>query len=216
LVRTINKKYVISDTSDNLTFKLRPAEFKVRYENPTDACPGKLFTWDATDFQYSCDNISIAMLNPESNTYTIIAEVPLSSGKYQWSPPLNAPDCVYMRFCCNSSCIRTDTLVAEFGLAKSKYINFVAPNPFNPPLHNTCDIVYKVPTDVKVSINIVDQNNRLVTRIISSIERQPGYAYCEKWDGRREDASLADNGMYYVVIEYSNGEKEVLPVFIAK
>ena len=215
-IRTINRKYVLIDTSDYFTLKLRPAEFRVKYENPQDACPGKVFTWEAAGFEYSCENVTIAMLNPESNTYTIFAEVPVAQGRYQWSPPLNAPDCVYLRFCCAGSCVRKDTLIDEFGLVKTKYINFVAPNPFNPPIHNTCDIVYKTPGEVKVNIYIVDQNNRLVTVIARGNEKQPGYAYCEKWDGRREDGSIADNGMYYVVIEYSNGEKEVLPVFIAK
>jgi len=215
-LRTRNFRYEYKDTSDNIIFKLRPARLPLSFENSDDACPGKLITWDPDNIEFSSETISVSILDPESGTYTLVGEVPTASGSYKWCAPLDPPDCVYLRFCCNGSCVRTDTLIDEFGLSKSRYINFVAPNPFNPLLNTKADIVYKVPTDVKVTINIIDQNNRLIVNIVKNQAREAGLAYCETWDGRRDDLSFVDNGMYYVVIEMSNGEKLALPVFISK
>jgi flagellar hook assembly protein FlgD len=119
---------------------------------------------------------------------------------------------MYVRFCCEGSCIRIDTLIPD---VKLKYISIVSPNPFRPGSEQV-EFVYKVPIETNVSIRIYDENNRLVAEPAVSQPRVPGTAYCDRWSGKIWDGSYAANGMYYLSLELSNGAKEVYPVFVKK
>ena len=126
--------------------------------------------------------------------------------------PVNIPDSVIFRFCVPGTCIRKDTLL---GGIKPTYIDIIAPNPFNPD-REQLQIVYQVPEDTRVTIKILDQNNRMISEVINSIDRSKGFVYSDYWNGIRQDGATAAIGMYYVLIELSNGKKEVYPVYVRK
>ncbi len=213
-IRAISIKGGYKDTAALIPVKLRPAKFPLVYVHPESACPTRTFRWDPMDFDYDCETVSI-LIDNGSSTFSLIDEVPVNKGEFIWNVPVNVPDCVYLRFCCSNSCVRTDTLIDEFGKVRPKYINTVAPNPFTPPIQ-TAEIVYTVPTETNVTVRVFDQASRLVATLENSVSRQPGVAYCARWDGTRDDGSLADNGMYYVAIELSAGGKEIHPIFVKK
>lgn len=213
-IRMISYKSVYQDTTANIPVKIRPASFPFTFEPCTTACKSREFIWDVEDLNISCETVTIALDN-ESSTFSLIDQVPATDGRYVWHVPVNVPECVKVRLACENSCIRTDTIVAEFGEMRPKYIDIVAPNPFNPTMEQV-EIIYQVPSTATVDVKVFDQNNRLVADLEKSVSRKPGIAYCARWDGRRWDGSFCDNGMYYVSIELSSGSKEVHPVFIKK
>ena len=213
-LRIISSKADYKDTTDNIPVKLRPAPFPVEFDACTSACKSREFRWDIADIDFPCDEVTIALDNG-SSTFSLMETVPVEQGSYMWHVPLNVPECVYIRFTCENSCVRLDTLVDEFGQTKPKYIDIVAPNPFNPPMEEV-EVIYQVPSTADVTIRVFDQKNRMVAELEKEVPRKPGIAYCARWAGTRWDGAVCDNGMYYICIELSSGSKEVYPVFVRK
>ncbi len=211
-IQLLGIKGIYTDTSLVTTIRINPVRFPVTIDTCTSICKVRYFSWNPAGFQYACDSMGIYVSYNCTGTFELLANVVLSDGQYEWDLPLNLPDCVTIRFCCINSCIRFDT---NLTFNRVQYINIVAPNPFKPPLE-TADIVYKVPAETNVTIRIIDQNNRLVAELANSKSCLPGISYCEKWDGTIWNGSYAANGMYYVVLEMSNGIKEVHPIFVRK
>jgi hypothetical protein len=116
---------------------------------------------------------------------------------------------VILRFCGGDHCFQCDTMIWNY---HPKYIKTVAPNPLKIPYE--ADIVYQVDEDVSVTMRIIDQSNRYVKTIIENERRRGGAAYCEKWNGRLDDQTPVSNGMYYIMIELSNGVQEIYPIYI--
>lgn len=211
-VRVVSDKSGYSDTSETITFTIRPQQFLVQWDTCETNCPTLEFRWNSMAIDLECETVSIAVSVNNGRNFTEIAQVPAMEDKYIWLIPLELPDDVLMRFCCMNSCVRTDTILTDI---KPSYINIVSPNPFNPTFEEV-EIVYHVPTEINVTLRIYDENNRLVAEPVKGVSRSPGIAYCDRWDGRRWDGSWADNGMYYLVLELSTGVKEVHPIFIRK
>lgn len=211
-MQVINYRYVYADTSDIFSILLRPAQFPVEYDTNSVACPSKLFTWDVNDIEFTCDTVSISLSANGGMSWTYITSVPASDGEYLWYVPTELPDELIVRFCCENSCVRTDTLINNY---KAKYIDIVAPNPFRPP-YEELSVVYKVPTETNVTIRIYDQYNRLVAEPVRNQARSPGTAYCDRWNGETRNGIPAANGMYYLSLELSGGAKEIYHVFVRK
>lgn len=213
IVRIIALKSIYRDTLPPFSINIRPARFPVKLDTAVTANPSKEFTWNPLDINkdYGCTNLSISF-SADYKTFYEVAMVPVADGKYLWNVPIDLQDTLIVRFCCENSCVRTDTLITGM---KPKYIGIIAPNPFN-PVNQTLEIVYKVPQDVSVTIKIIDHNNRLVAEPVKNVQRRPNIAYSDQWDGRLSDNSQAANGMYYVVLELSNGAREIYPLFIKK
>jgi hypothetical protein len=184
----------------------------VEFDTCLTACPTKLFEWDTKDMKFACDTVSMSVSIDGGRSYSYVGSVPADEGSILWQVPTTLPDSVTLRFCCENSCIRIDTVLKEY---KPEYISIIAPNPFKPPLE-TMEIIYEVPEETNVTIRIFDQNNRLVAEPVASQPRSPGYAYCDRWNGRIHNGGLAANGMYYLIMELSNGQKQIYPVYIRK
>jgi hypothetical protein len=201
-----------ADTSDTVPVRILPARFPVEFDTCLTACPTKLFEWDTKDMKFACDTVSMSVSIDGGRSYSYVGSVPADEGSILWQVPTTLPDSVTLRFCCENSCIRIDTVLKEY---KPEYISIIAPNPFKPPLE-TMEIIYEVPEETNVTIRIFDQNNRLVAEPVASQPRSPGYAYCDRWNGRIHNGGLAANGMYYLIMELSNGQKQIYPVYIRK
>ena len=78
------------------------------------------------------------------------------------------------------------------------------------------EIVYKVPEETDVTIRIYDENNRLVSEPVRNAGRSPGLAYTDHWDGRNRIGAYSGNGLYYISLIFSNGNREIYPVFVRK
>jgi len=211
-IRVVSDKDGYSDTSEIVTFKVRPIPFPVVWDTCESNCPTLEFRWNSMGIDQVCDNVSIAVSINNGRNFSEIANVTSSEDIFIWKIPLELPDNVLIRFCCVNSCVRTDTLLLNI---KPSYINIVSPNPFNPTFEEV-EIVYHVPKETNVTLRIFDENNRLVAEPITGAHRSPDIAYCDRWDGRRLDGSWADNGMYYLVLELSSGIREVHPIFVRK
>ncbi len=200
------------DTSQTHTIRLHPAPFPVTWDTSETSCPNFLFHWDPMDIDYLCDSVSISVSVNGGTSWTWINTAAANEHPYLWRIPLALPDSILMRFCCENSCVRTDTIIKNY---QPKYIDIVSPNPFS-PVNEELTICYKVPEETNVTIRIFDAANRIIAEPVRSQPRNPGTAYCDTWNGYTANGSPAANGMYYLSIEFSNGSKEIYHVFIRK
>ncbi len=201
-----------SDTSIVIPLPISPAHFPISIDTCTTACPTRTFSWDLNSFDFKCDNIIIAFSIDNGQNYAEIANVNKTSERFIWNVPINLPEQIILRFCCDNSCIRTDTIFRNF---MPKYINIAAPNPFN-PMSERLEVTYTIPENANVTIKILDAANRLVAEPVKNISRQTGTVYCDYWDGLRSDGTYCVNGLYYLSLELSTGAKEIYPIYIRK
>ncbi len=200
------------ETSDIIPVVALPAIFPLEFDTLSTADPTRFFRWDSTLIDFACDTVAILVSSDNGITFDYITSVPAGEGNFIWQVPLGLPDDVVMRFCCNNSCVRVDTILNQIQPA---YINIVAPNPFN-PIMEQLEIVYKVPDETNVTIRIYDENNRIVSEPVRNAGRSPGIAYTDHWDGRNRIGAYSANGLYYIGLIFSNGNREIYPVYIRK
>ncbi len=211
--RIISYKYNDFAISQTFTSIVRPYPFQFDVERSQSADPSKHFSWNTAPINdYLCDSISILFSMDYGETFNFIQNVPFIDGAFSWTVPLNLPDEIIIRMCCNNSCIRTDTLINDNQINN---IKIVAPNPVRPPFEEL-EIVYFVPNNGNVTISILDNTNRVLAFPVRNAPRNAGFAYTDKWDGRILDGSIAANGLYYVKLEMDNGYVEIYPVFVRK
>jgi hypothetical protein len=211
--RLIVEKSGFADTLSNIFLRIKPQSFPVQFDSTEKADPTMRFYWIASDIDTTvCPDVSILISEDGGATFTPIGSAIVIDNNFIWNVPASIPDTLLFRFCCNGSCIRTDTLLT--GCAPH-YIDIVAPNPFKPPVERL-QIVYKVPGDVTVTIKILDQNNGLVSEPVKNVSRKSGIVYGDEWDGIRSDGTPVANGLYYVYLEMSNGVKQIYPVYVRK
>lgn len=194
------------------SIRIAPSNFPLIFDTLTTSCPSIEIKWSEQDIKYFCDTITISYSVDLGESFNFITQVLSTDENYIWQVPISLPDTVLLRVCCNNSCVRTDTLLTG---VKVKYIDIVAPNPFN-PYQSELEIVYKVNKTQNVSMKIYDANNRLVKELISNQSRMVGTAYCERWNGYNEDGILSNVGTYYIVLEFEDNYREIHPVFLRK
>lgn len=211
--RILSYKYDLVIESQSFTTLVRPYRFNLSVDTLPTADPSKFLSWIPSPIKdYTCDSLILSFSIDGGNSYNFIEKVGYLEGKYTWSIPINLPDSVILRACCEASCVRTDTIVSG---NKISNIQIVAPNPFRPPFQEL-EIVYKVPEDANVTISIIDQTNRILAEPVKNAFRKTGYAYTDHWDGRIADGSLSANGLYYIKLSTDKGYTEIYPVFVRK
>lgn len=211
-IHIIGTRRGYADTAAAMPIRLLPAPFPVEWDTCETACPTIEFRWDNMDIKLPCDSVSISLSTDYGDSFTWLTTVPALNDVYKWKIPLGLPDEVMLRFCCENSSVRTDTLLDSY---QPTFIDIVAPNPFK-PLYEELEIVYEVPEETNVTIRIFDAANRIVAEPVRNLTRLPGAAHCDRWNGLLPNGSPAANGMYYLSLEMSNGIKEVYHVFVRK
>ena len=212
LVRIVGLNETYDISSDTLRLELKPEIFPITIEPCETACPTRVFRWNSSEIRHRFDTLIIAYASVGSSTFSLIDKVPLSQEEYEWDVPTDIPNEMTIRFCGESSCVRTDVLLDDLS---PTFIGSVSPNPFSPS-YEEVSIVYQVPKDERVSLQIFDQANRLVKEIVKDEFRRAGTAYCDKWDGRVWDGSRAGNGIYYILLKLSDGRQEIYPVYVKR
>ena len=212
-IRIIAMKGMFRDTLiSSIVYK--PIVFPIKIDTSDRADPTIYFNWNVNDLDSSIigKDLLISVSADSGKTFTTILNTAIIDERAYWNVPISIPDTLMFRLCIDATCFRQDTML--YGL-KPTYIDIIAPNPFNPD-QESLQIVYQVPDDTRVTIRIVDQNNRIIADVINSQDRQKGIVYSDYWNGRRSDGASAAIGMYYVLLELSNGKKEIYPVYIRK
>ncbi|MDC1067603.1 hypothetical protein OAQ99_00435 [Candidatus Kapabacteria bacterium] len=209
--RLVTYKSQLIDYSTTFSTDVIPYPFDFQIDSLLTADPTKEFIWDPLFNDYPCDTVVISF-RTGSNSFSMIEEVPIEDGSYKWQLPISLQDTLQLRISCKNSCVMGEAIGSGF---KVRNIQLVAPNPFRPP-REELEIVYFVGNDVNVTIRIFDQNNRLVATPVDNVPRRENIAYTDRWDGYTEKGDLANNGLYYIMLELSNGVTEIYPVYLRK
>ncbi len=199
------------DSTNVFTISVRPAPFPVQWDSCTGSCATLNFRWDSGKMLFPADSVLLLASFDFGLSFTELASFASSDERYSWDVPLSAPDTIMLRFCGVGSCIRTDTLIANY---QPKYIKQVSPNPMN--YYQTMEMVYTVPRETNVTIRIYDQSNRMIKELQNSAPRVPNIAYCDFWDGKMPDGTPVANGIYYIRLEFSDGSFEFYPIYVRK
>ncbi|MBE2188585.1 MAG: hypothetical protein KGZ71_01915 [Desulfobulbaceae bacterium] len=212
--RVVAVKSEFSDTSLVTPIALRPIKIPIKFDPIISADPTRVFYWEQIDFDSAanCTQISISISIDGGREFMQIGEANIADEIFEWDVPVNIPDELIFRFCCVNSCAGIDTTIDG---VTPKFIDIIAPNPFN-PITEQLSIVYKVNQETNVTIKILDQNNKVVAIPIENVQRMPGIAYGDSWDGIRADGAYVANGIYYISLELSNGIREIYPLYIRK
>lgn len=213
--RAIGAKFLpnrtLLDTSGTITIIVLPDTFSIQIQQPSGTiCQERTFQW--FNSPKICDTLLFYFSPDRGTTFVLVDTLLWQDGRYTWSLSTTLPDTVLLRLCCIDGCIRADTLLSGLQVTLVKAI---APNPFDPTKAEPLSILYTLPEEATVTIKIFDQSNRLLRTLIEQQHRMPNILYCDQWDGTVH-GSIVPNGMYYIVLEFSNNHREVYAVFVAK
>lgn len=206
-MRAIYSKLDYKDTSQVFLKSVKPEDFSVIYDSSNTLCCTKYFRWGTLP---NCDSILILFSTNSGTSFAKIAEVNSNVGEFTFEQQRIFPDILRFRFVCSSKCLFADT---TFSISKPSIFNTVAPNPFNPFVEQA-EISFILKVDASVTIKILDQANRIVKILLDAVPRNRETYYCVFWDGTNFNNRIVDPGLYYILLETSDGEKEIFPIFV--
>lgn len=199
--------------SDTVAIRIRPRQLVTRiYDAPSSLARERNYLWLVPPDSGVCDSVTLAISYDYGRTYQFVDKLPRSQNEYTYLPATTTPDTVVLRIACDGSCYRTDTMIVN---ARSPLIHAVVPNPFDPATE-VCEIFSAPPVNATATVRIYDQNNRIITEIIKSEARTANRVYRDAWDGMNDSGKPVAIGMYYVLVEFSDGSREFYPVFVRK
>ncbi|MFN3781040.1 MAG: hypothetical protein ACK4SO_02560, partial [Candidatus Kapaibacteriota bacterium] len=204
-IRAVYSKLDYQQQSETFFKSVKPELFSFVVDSAQTMCCTKYFRWNI-----DCDTVLVLISFDSGETFIKIAEVPDKDMQYVFEPQRNFPDFIYFRFACQKECFISDTVLYT---RKPSIINAVVPNPFNPILEQA-EISFILQKDATVTIKIIDQANRLVKKILESSPRSKDTYYCIYWDGRTEENKIAAPGLYYIIVETTDGIQEIFPIFV--
>ncbi len=205
-LKAIFSRFDKKDTSQIFYKKVKPETFAISYDTTSTLCCTKYFSWNIN----SCDTVSILFSLDGGTTFRKVADVPASKLNYTFEQQRGFPELINFRFICADECLVCDTTLY---ISQPRIINSVAPNPFNPFVEQL-EISFILQKDTDLSIKIIDQANRIVKKLIESVFRTKDTYYCIYWDGKTENNRIADPGLYYILLETSDGIQEIFPIFV--
>lgn len=194
------------DTSLVFYKSIKPEQFEIQYDTSTTLCCTKYFRWNLP----TCDTISVLFSIDGGTSFRKITDLPARTMNYVFEQQQNFPERISFRFVCADKCLLADTTLL---ITKPSIINTVAPNPFNPKIEQI-EISFILKKDADVTIKVIDQANRIVQKIIEQSPRLRETYYCVYWDGRTLDNKICEPGLYYILIETSDGIQEIFPIFV--
>ena len=206
--KMIFSRYSSQDSTEIFPLVIRPAILPITIDPCDYACASRVFRWQLLDTT-ARGLMNVLMSKDDGKTFEYLGSTLINSSYYVWDVPANVTNPVHVRLCSDMYCYQADTTFWNF---QPRYIRTVAPNPLRIPYE--AEIIYQVDDDVNVTIRILDQSNRYVKEVVKNLPRKGGFIYCDYWDGRLEDKTPVANGMYYILLEFSNGLKEVYPIYI--
>jgi hypothetical protein len=201
----------ISDTN-YFQLKLKPRKLYISIDPCLTDCPTLRFHWDTTLINSPLDTIYFSIAEQTMSNTIAIGYAPFSSGEFIWNVPNNLIDEIRFYGCLANECSRFDTTLKNI---KPRYLSIVSPNPYNPNL-GELEIIYKIPIDGKIDLRVVDQANKIVGEITKNADRKKEVVYCDRWNGENIGGGLPATGMYYIVLDISDGSSEIYPLFIKK
>ena len=207
--RIIYKRYNSVDSTNVFPLTIRPANFPLTIEPCETICPSRLISWEIFDSLLLNEILTVLLSTDTGKTFKEIGRVPVMRQQYLFNVPSNITTPIILRFCGSSNCFKSDTMLWNYA---PKYVKTVAPNPLKIPFD--AEIVYQVEEDVTATMRIIDQANRYVKTIFENEKRVGGFTYCSHWNGRLDDNTVVSNGMYYIMLELSNGLFEIYPIYI--
>lgn len=206
-LRAILSRFDYDDTTAVFLKSVKPKNFTISYDSTSTICCTKNFHWGSIP---NCDTVVVLFSTDGGNSFVKIGEVSFGEMKFTFEQQRIFPEELAFRFVCLNACLFADT---SLYISKPSIINAVAPNPFNPMVEQT-EISFLLATDADVTIKILDQANRIVKQLLDMSPRKRETYYCVYWDGTNVTNRIVDPGLYYILLETSDGKKEIFPIFV--
>jgi PKD repeat protein len=104
----------------------------------------------------------------------------------------------------------SSTMKVTVGKTEGKLPVHNFPNPFNPDKDRITYIRYSISKAARVTIKIYDRGNNLVKKLIDNEPQEPKNRYYDiPWDGKNGQGKVVSNGVYFLVVETSEGERGI-------
>jgi hypothetical protein len=201
----------VSDTN-YLSLRVIPKKLQISIDPCETDCPTLRFHWNKAFSSDTNSTIYFSYSMATINDAIAIGSAEFSRGEFIWDLPSNIGSTIRFYACDANDCARFDTTLRNI---QPKYLSIVSPNPYNP---NTggLEVIYKIPVDAVVNIRVIDQANKVVAEITKDGNRKKDITYCDRWNGEKIGGGFPAIGMYYIVLDISDGSREIYPFFIRK
>jgi hypothetical protein len=104
----------------------------------------------------------------------------------------------------------SSTMKVSVGATTEKLPTHNFPNPFNPDKDGNTYIRYSISVAADVTIKIYDTGNNLVKKLIDNEPQELTEGYHDiPWDGKNGQGEVVANGVYFVIVETSAGERGI-------
>jgi hypothetical protein len=199
--------------SAELQTVLLPAEINVTVASRADTlCSDQTVLWYLPPDSSVCASMTVAISTDGGRSFVPADTFARGNNRFEYKATITSPDSIVLRFWCAGSCYRSDTTLYS---TRPKLVKKIAPNPFEPGAES-CGIYSTPPVAANATLKIFDEREDLVKELVVDEMREKGKVYCDYWDGTTADGRVVTNGMYYLVISYSEGSKEYYPIFVRR
>lgn len=199
--------------SSTATVLVTPAGISMRIDSGKDTlCANKNVLWYLPPDSTLCSELIVGVSSNQGKSFVVVDTVPRGENRWEYVPSKSSPDSLIVRLWCPGSCYRFDTILHS---TNPKLVKKIAPNPFEPGI-DLCGIYTSPLTNSRASLRIYDEHEDLVKELVADELRDRDRVYCDYWDGTTSGGLPVADGMYYLVVSYSEGSKEYYPIYVRR
>ncbi len=200
-------------SSPDVRTAIVPAGIHVNLTKSIDTlCADQNVLWYLPPDSSICAVMIVSTSTDGGRTFVVVDSVPRGENRWEYKASKTSPDSIRVRLWCPGSCYRIDTTLRS---TKPKLVKKIAPNPFEPGVES-CGIYSSPLVNGRATLRIYDEHEDLVRELVSDETRDRDRVYCDYWDGTTAQGLPVTDGMYYLVISYSDGSKEYHPIFVRR
>lgn len=197
------------DTTYSDTIALRilppPVALRITQQEPAYCCRYTIALESGTA---PCSNAAVYVQYAPTEQWILLDSAFQESVVLHWRE--GSSDTVRIRWACIGTCYRSDTSIITTSV---RILQGIVPNPVLRS-QAQCQILTTPPRDNRITIRIFDGSDRLVRTVVQDELRVGRRTYCDIWDCRSDSGELVPPGLYYVLVQSSNGWKSYEAVYV--
>ncbi|MFM8178115.1 MAG: hypothetical protein ACKOAG_02890, partial [Candidatus Kapaibacterium sp.] len=175
-------------------------------------CAEKRVRWYLPPDTSVCPLLLVSTSTDGGRTFMVVDSLRRGENLWEYRATKTSPDSLKIRLWCPGSCYRFDTTLRS---TRPKLVRKIAPNPFEPGVES-CGIYSSPDVSARATLRIYDEHEDVVRELVTDEPRERDRVYCDHWDGTTAQGRPVVDGMYYLVISYGEGSKEIYPIFVRR